>query len=220
MVQNILLLPLWIYCSVCLSLLFFIAFIAALLCWYGKQAIKNKRDRQTEHYIQGESHNTMKRRKLLPRLVSGKTFHSFFLLFLFYFNLFIYLFLICSLFFLTFFIFFHLFSFFLTWYLFYLSLSFLFPTFGLLLIFFLSFFFLSHLISFFVSFFLISFFWITFDLFSFLWRFSLLLFIHRFPHLKLDFSGDSFCMRDLFLFNLRFQQRHHNFHHWITQWNL
>ena len=192
MVQNILLLPLWIYCSVCLSLLFFIAFIAALLCWYGKQAIKNKRDRQTEHYIQGESHNTMKRRKLLPRLVSGKTFHSFFLLFLFYFNLFIYLFLICSLFFLTFFIFFDLFSFF-----------------------------LSHLISFlFISFFPISYFWITFDLFSFLWRFSLLLFIHRFPHLKLDFSGDSFCMRDLFLFNLRFQQRHHNFHHWITQWNL
>ena len=139
MVQNILLLPLWIYCSVCLSLLFFIAFIAALLCWYGKQAIKNKRDRQTEHYILGESHNIMKRRKLLPHLMSGITFHSFFLLFLFYFNLFIYLFLFCSLFFLPFFIFFRLFSFF-----------------------------LSHLISFlFISFFPISYFRITFDLFSF-----------------------------------------------------
>ena len=218
MVQNILLLPLWIYCSVCLSLLFFIAFIAALLCWYGKQAIKNKRDRQTEHYIQGESHNMMKRRKLLPRLLSGITFHSFFLLFLFYFNLFIYLFLSCSIFFLPFFIFFRLFSFFLSHLISFLFISF-FPisyfciTFDLFSFIFLSF--SSDL--FFVSFFLISFFWITFDLFSFLWRFSLLLFIHRFPHLKLDFSGDSFCMRDLFLFNLRFQQRHHNFHHWITQ---
>ena len=43
------------YCSVCLSVLFIIALIAPLLCREGKQAIKNKTDWQTEHYVKGGS---------------------------------------------------------------------------------------------------------------------------------------------------------------------
>ena len=52
-----------------------IALIASLLCREGKQAIKNKTDRQTEHLVQGGSHKMLQRKKLHPRLMSGITFH-------------------------------------------------------------------------------------------------------------------------------------------------